>query len=148
MAYNPVNVNGQATSANSSPVVIASDQSAVSITDKPATSGGLTTYHLVSAATTNATVVKASAGQLYGYMIYNSNASMRKVAFHNIASSPTAGASIYFSLSIPGGAAANVSFPQGIAFSTGIAITTVTTVADSGSSAVAANDLNINLWYA
>jgi hypothetical protein len=31
MAYNPVNPNGQATSANSAPVVIASDQSAVKI---------------------------------------------------------------------------------------------------------------------
>lgn len=32
MAYNPINPNGQATSANSSPVVIASDQSAVDVT--------------------------------------------------------------------------------------------------------------------
>lgn len=33
MAYNPNNINGSATSANSSPVVIASDQAAVPITD-------------------------------------------------------------------------------------------------------------------
>lgn len=31
MSYNPVNPNGQANSSNSSPVVIASDQSAVSV---------------------------------------------------------------------------------------------------------------------
>lgn len=112
------------------------------------TSGGHSTSHLVSAASTNATVVKASAGQLYGYYIYNANASMRKVAFHNTASTPTAGASIFFSLCIPGASAANVAFPNGIAFSTGIAFTTVTGAADSDSTAVAANDLVINLFYA
>ncbi len=31
MAYNPLNINGQAASANSSPVVIASDQSAIAV---------------------------------------------------------------------------------------------------------------------
>ena len=112
------------------------------------TSGGLTTYHLVSAATTNATVVKASAGQLYGYYIYNNNAAMRKVAFHNTASAPTAGASIFFTLNIPPNSAANVHMTMGIAFSTGIALTTVTDNTDAGATAVAAGDLTINLFYA
>jgi hypothetical protein len=40
----------------------------------PQTANGLSIYHLVSAASTNATNVKASAGQLYGWYIYNSNA--------------------------------------------------------------------------
>lgn len=115
---------------------------------KPATSGGLTTYHLVSAATTNATVVKASAGQLFGWYIYNSNVAARKLAFHNAAATPTAGASIYFTVMIPGGSAANVEFTNGIAFSAGISITTVTGLADADAVAVALNDLNINLWYA
>jgi hypothetical protein len=115
---------------------------------KPTTSGGLTTFHLVSAATTNATNVKASAGQLFGWYIYNSNASARKVAFHNTAGTPTAGASIFFSLVIPATSGANVHFTNGLAFSTGIAITTVTGLADSDSAAVAANDLVINLFYA
>jgi len=70
---------------------------------KPRTSGGLTTYHLVSAASTNATVVKNSAGQLFGWYIYNSNAAARKVTFHNASSTPTAGASVFFSLVIPAG---------------------------------------------
>lgn len=111
------------------------------------TSGGATTYHLVSAATTNATNIKASAGQLYGWYIYNSNASARKVAFHNTSGTPTAGASVYFSLVIPASSGANVFSDIGIPFSTGIAITTTTGLADSDSAAVAANDLVINLWY-
>lgn len=111
------------------------------------TAGGATTYHLVSAATTNATNIKASAGQVYGWYIYNSNAAARKLVFHNTAGTPTAGASVYFSLMIPAGGAANVSFAMGIPFSTGIGITTVTGLADSDSAAVAANDLIINIFY-
>lgn len=113
----------------------------------PGTSGGLTTYHLVSAATTNATNIKASAGQLFGWYIYNSNAAARKVAFHNTAGTPTAGASIYFTLMLPASSGANVFTDTGIPFSTGIAITTVTGLADSDAVAVAANDLIINLWF-
>jgi hypothetical protein len=115
---------------------------------KPRTSGGLSTHHAVSAGSTNATNVKASAGQLFGWFIYNNNAAMRKVAFHNTAGTPTAGASVFFTLPIPGNGAANVVHETGIAFSTGIAFTTVTGVADNDSVAVAANDLVINLFYA
>ena len=109
--------------------------------------GGDTTFHLVSAATTNATNIKASQGVVTGWYIYNSNANARKVAFHNTAGTPTAGASIFYTIVIPGLAATNVSFPNGLAFSTGIAITTVTGLADSDATAVALNDLNINIFY-
>lgn len=117
------------------------------VTLVPATSGGLTTYHLASAASTNATSVKASAGQLYGYMISNTSAAYSYVAFHNTSGTPTAGSSIFFKIGIPAGGAANVSWEQGIAFSSGIGITTVTGAADSNSTGVAANDLIINLFY-
>lgn len=117
------------------------------VTQTPKTSGGLTTYHLVSAATTNATVIKASAGQVFGWFIYNSNAAARKLVFHNTASAPTAGASVFFSVVIPPSAGANVEFTNGVAFSSGIAITTVTGLADSDSAAVALNDLIINVFY-
>jgi hypothetical protein len=109
--------------------------------------GGDSTFHLVSAATTNATNIKASAGKVTGWYVYNSNANARKVAFHNTAGTPTAGSSIHSSIVIPGLAAANVSFPDGIDFSTGIAITTVTDLTDAGSTAVALNDLIINIYY-
>ena len=110
--------------------------------------GGWTAYHLVSAGTTNATVVKASAGQLGGWYIYNNNAAMRKLCLHNTASAPTAGAGIYFCLNLPSGpTAANVLSGTGIDFSAGIAFTTVTDLADSGTTAVGANDLSINLFY-
>jgi hypothetical protein len=147
MAYNPNNPNGQATSANSSPVVIASDQSAVNTSLQEVATGGATVFHLVSAGTTNATNIKSSAGKVTGWYIYNSNGSARKVAFHNNAGTPTAGASVYFSVVIPALSGANCPFPAGINFSTGIAITTVTGLADSDAVAVAVNDLIINIFY-
>jgi len=113
----------------------------------PATSGGLTKYHLVSAASTNATNVKASAGQLCGWYIYNSNAAVRKVAFHDTSGTPTAGASVYFSFPIPPGGGANTFTDHCIPFTSGIGITAVTGLADSDATAVAANDLVINLFY-
>ncbi len=114
----------------------------------PETSHGLTIFHLVSAATTNATNLKASAGQVYGWYIYNSNAAARKVAFHNTAGTPTAGASVVFAIVIPPTSAANVEYTTGIAFATGIAITTVTDLTDAGATAVAASDLIINIFFA
>jgi hypothetical protein len=118
---------------------------------KPRTSGGPTVHHKVSAATTNATNVKASAGQVFGWYIYNNTAAAKKVAFHNTAGSPTAGASIYFTVVIPGGSASNVEFALGIPFGTGIAYTMVlagATIADADASAVAAGDVSMLLLYA
>jgi hypothetical protein len=145
-------VNAGTNSAGVQRVTLATDQTTLTNTIGnvgvvPVTSGGLTTFHLVSAATTNATNVKASAGQLYGWYIYNSNAAARKVAFHNSAGTPTAGASIFFAIVIPPTSAANVEYTTGIAFGTGIAITTVTDLTDAGATAVAASDLIINLVY-
>lgn len=117
------------------------------VSQTPATSGGLSTWHLVSAASTNATVIKGSAGQVYGWYLYNSNASSRKVAFHNTASTPTAGASVFFSLVLPPNSGANVAFPSGIAFSTGIAVTMVTGNADTDATAVASGDIIANIFY-
>jgi len=104
-------------------------------------------YHLVSAASTNPSVIKASGGTVNGWYIYNSNGSARKVAFHNIATTPTAGSGVVYSLVIPPLSAANVSLPDGINFTIGISITTTTGLADSDATAVASNDLIINIFY-
>jgi hypothetical protein len=147
MAYNPNNPNGQAVGASSSPVVIASDQSTVNMALQEVATGGASVFHLVSANTTNLTNIKSSAGKVTGWYIYNSNGSARKVAFHNNAGTPTAGASVYFSIVIPALSGANVSYPAGISFSTGIAISTTTGVTDSDAVAVGTGDLIINIFY-
>lgn len=114
----------------------------------PNSSPYLDVYHLVSAGSTNATVVKASAGTISGWYIYNNTSSLRKLVFHNTASTPTAGASVYFSLPLPPGpTAANVLGASSIKFTSGIGITTVTGITDADNTAVSASDLTINLFY-
>ena len=114
----------------------------------PRTSGGLTISRTLSAASTNATSVKASAGQLYGWYLYNANAAVRYLKFYNKASAPTVGSDTpVMTIPIPAGAAANVEFSQGIAFGTGLAFALTTGVADSDTAAVAANEIILNLLY-
>jgi len=146
MAYNPNNPNGQATAANSAPVVLASNVVVTGSLVEIAT-GGATMWHTASAAGTNPINIKASAGKVTGWYIYNSNGSARKVAFHNTAGAPNAGNAVYFSIPIPALSAANCPFPAGIDFPAGIAITTTTGLADSDATAVALNDLIINILY-
>ena len=109
-----------------------------------------TPYKLISAATTNATSVSATANTLlFGYYISNTNSSVRYVKFYNKASAPTVGTDTpVLVLAIPGTGAANVSFSDGINFTTGLAFATTTGAADSDTGAVAANEIIVNLVYA
>jgi hypothetical protein len=154
MSYNPSNPNGQTTSANSAPVVISSDQSSNTGTTlntglQEITTGGATTFHLVTASGGNATPIKSGVSKITGWYIYNSNGAARKVNFYDTAGTPTVGSAtnFKFSLIIPPLSAANAPFPAGIAFTSGIGITTTTGIVDTDSGLVAANDLNINIFY-
>jgi hypothetical protein len=120
------------------------DIGAVKQTHKP------TPYKLISAATTNATSVSATANTLlYGYYISNTNAAVRYVKFYNKASAPTVGTDVpVLVLAIPASGAANVSFPAGINFTTGLAFATTTGAADTDTAAVALNEVIVNLAYA
>jgi hypothetical protein len=117
----------------------------------PTTTGGLTTSMTISAATTNATSVKASAGQVYGIYCSNINAAVRYLKLFNKASAPTVGTDVpVLVFAIPGntaGAGFAIEFSNGVAFGTGIAfcLTTGVTTADTG--AVAANEQVVNLLY-
>lgn len=105
------------------------------------------TYHAVSAASTNAANVKAGPGAVTGYAITNTNAATRYVCLHNNAATPTPGSAVALKFGIPGGGAANVSFLSPIAFNTGIGISMVANPADTDATAVALNDLVVNLFY-
>lgn len=109
-----------------------------------------TPYKLNSAASTNATSVSATANTLLlGYYISNTNSSVRYVKFYNKASAPTVGTDTpVLVLAIPGSGAANVSFPDGVNFTTGLAFATTTGAADSDTGAVALNEVIVNLVYA
>lgn len=120
------------------------------VTDTPSTTGGLSKFHLVGAATDNATNVKASAGQVYSITAFNLNASPRYLKFHNTAGTPTAGTGVTDTFLIPGntaGAGLVLNIDKGIAFSTGIGISIVTGIADSNTTAISASEVVLNIYY-
>lgn len=115
------------------------------------TSGGLTLSRTLSAASTNATSVKASAGQVFWIYCTNTNAAVRYLKLYNKASAPTVGSDTpVATLAIPGntaGAGFHLQSPLGLTFGTGIAFAITTGVADADTGAVAANEVVVNLGY-
>lgn len=138
-------------SAGTLRVVLATDQPAMTnaqpVSLQPTTSGGSSIYKNLDIDETGVNV-KASAGQLYGWYLFNNAASTRYVKLYDKATAPTVGTDApVFTLPVPAGAAANVAFPNGIAFSNGIGVGAVTGVADSSTGAPSANDVTIALFY-
>lgn len=116
----------------------------------PSDAGGVTQYNLISAATTNAAVVKSSAGRVYGYSISNTNAAARYVKIYNKATAPTVGTDTPVRrITIPSGQVVSYHCPAGLAgFTAGISIATTTGVLDSDTAAVGLGDLVISIDYA
>lgn len=120
----------------------------VSANVTPATSGGLTISRTLAAASTNGTSVKGSAGQVYGWYISSQATYDTFVKLYNKASAPTVGTDTpVMTLKLPPGGVANVEFTNGIAFGTGIAFAITKAIGDSDTTAVAANDVALNLFY-
>lgn len=104
--------------------------------------------HVVSAATTNATVIKASAGRVIGWNLANTSASWKYVKLHNQTASPTAGAGVVRTIAIPPNNVSHLVLEGGIAFATGIGMTIVNGSADSDATAVAVGDVVGDIFFA
>ena len=116
----------------------------------PATSGGLTGTHLVSAATTNATSVKTSAGQVFNIQGFNVNTSSpRYLKIYNKASAPTVGTDTPIAVYLipPNYSGVVCEISNGLACSTGIAFAITGGIADTDATAIAASEVVINLQY-
>jgi len=115
------------------------------------TAGGWTPSHTVSAASTNATSLKGSAGQVGFITASNVNAAMRYLKLYNKATAPTVGTDTpVLVLPIPGntaGAGIALSFGPGIEFTTGIAWALTTGAANSDTGAVSASEHVIGIGY-
>src|ERR1700690_819544 len=106
------------------------------VTQAPATSGGVSTN--VQQSLTSSALVKGSAGQKYGYEVYNPNASAVYVFFYNTTSAPTIGSTtnLLTQMGIPSLSGAIFNHTIGIPFSTGIYVavsTSPTSAAAPGS---------------
>lgn len=105
-------------------------------------------HNLISANTNNSTSIKASAGVLHGYELANINAAVRYVKFYNTVAAPTVGTDTpVLVVSIPAGTSKNLMLPSGVSFSLGIGIGVVTGIANSDNTAVAANEIIVNVFY-
>lgn len=115
-------------------------------------SGGALFNRLNSAATINATVIKATPGNIYQIDIFNKAATVLYVKFYNKATTPapaTDNALLEWVIGVPAGQRAFADFSDvGLAFAAGISYATVTGVTDTDAVAVAANDLQVNVAYA
>lgn len=160
---------GQTTKSASLPVTLASDQGNVAVsianvvgnvpcTINAAPTGGATPYQLISAASNNATSLKATAGEINSIQVFNFNtSSARYLKFYNKASAPAPGTDTGLLLktwAIP--AAASSSQPSalffsgpsvGIAFTTGIAFAIVANLATNDNTSIGANDVLVNIDY-
>jgi hypothetical protein len=157
----PILQNGQrridtaATSAGASGDWATENQSAEGAswaTLTPTTTSGLSVANFNSgdtytALTNTAQVIKASAGNLYGYYIFNPNVTACYVLIYNIAAaSVTVGTSTaQMVLAIPGSGAVNLMFPYPITFSNaGWSIAAATT---GGGNTAPGAALECMIWY-
>lgn len=114
----------------------------------PSAAGGLSTFSLRSAATTNATSVKGSAGQLCGYSLQNTTASVKFVKLYDKASAPTVGTDTPVRrICLPANGTVERTLPIGVQFTLGIALAVTGAGTDADTTAVAAGDVFVNLDY-
>ncbi len=102
-----------------------------------------------SAATTNATSVKGSAGTLYSVTASNTGAAVAYVKLYNLATAPTVGTStIAITIPVPAGGTVNLPFgASGARFSTGIGLSITNLGTDADTTAVVAAQVKVITSY-
>lgn len=119
------------------------------VTVRPnATGEGLDIFRTLDADETEEEI-KATAGKIYGWFMYNDGASEVYVKFYNAtAANVTVGTTTpVLTVPLPASSAANIEFTNGIPFSTAICIAATTGVADADTAAPAANQVVANIFY-
>lgn len=103
---------------------------------------------LNSAATTNGTVVKASAGTIYGFTINNNGAAAAYFKLHNTTTVTVGTTAVSAWYKVPAGDSINITFgATGLRHATGICYSITGAVADTDTTAVAAGQVKVNLSY-
>lgn len=115
----------------------------LAVGELPSTSGGLSI--ITGSVAAVATAIKASAGQLYGYHLFNTTAAVAFVQIFNVAAgSVTLGTTVpNIAIGIPASAQVTMNFDKGIAFSTAISYGCTTTRTGNTGAACA-----VNFFYA
>lgn len=104
---------------------------------------GLTSSRVKSAASTNATSIKGSAGRIAQIDLFNNSAAIKFFKLYNKASAPTVGTDVpIWTIPIPANSGFSSNFRFGKYFATGIAYAITGLIADSDTTAVAADDVH------
>jgi hypothetical protein len=123
----------------------------VPVSSAPTTSGGLSRSYASLANSTNATVVKASAGQIYTMRAFNNSANIAYLKFYNKATTPTCNSdTVVDKVMIPAstsGAGVVINSPVGTEYTTGIAYCVTAAFVDSDNTAVAASAFSVTIGY-
>lgn len=162
---------GQTTMAASLPVTLASNQSAIPASQsgtwtvmpgntanttawltslRPGTTGGMTRHKKFSAASTNATSVKATAGTLFRIQGHNLSGSDRFLKLYTKATAPTVGTDVPVETYVlKAGQPFSFSFGDiGAAVATGIAYAITGALADNDTTAIGADEIVMAIHYA
>lgn len=123
-----------------------------SVNNTPSPSSTLGSYSskgkLISAATTNATSVKNSATNIGKITAENVSASIIYLKLYDKASAPTVGTDTPFhTFALSPSSQRVLDFPQGLRLTTGFAFAITGAIADTDTTAIAANDVIINYEY-
>lgn len=130
----PVIVQGTATVSVSAGTALVGDVAQ----QYRSTASGASATHIVAAASTNAAILKSSAGKVLGWYLINPTASWVYVKLHNLTTLPVAGASVARTIGIPPNGSASWFSEGGITFTAGIGMTIVNGGLDTDNTAVAA----------
>jgi hypothetical protein len=151
------NANGQNTMANSAPIAIASNQSAIPTNPQAAGTGGCTAQTILSAASNNATVIGSAAAHTLCWVRWeNSTTTLMDIRAYDTATAPAGGAPCNSATNVvmndvaqsnatsPGGVA-NLG-PFGQAFANGIVIC-ITGANANNDNTNATTGLNLNIGF-
>lgn len=106
-----------------------------------ATGGGTSLTEGVAAASNNATSLKASAGQVYGYRVFNAAAYPVYLKFYNKASAPSPGSDTpVWVVGVAAGQAASDTFDIPLTFGTGVAYAVVKGISNTDNTSLVASD--------
>jgi len=111
---------------------------------------GASVARVVSGASNNATVVKASAGRVLAISVNNTNAAARYLKLYDKATTPapaTDNALLKLVIPLAATSAVHLPFPGGIKFASGIGFALVTGISDTDNTSVSANEHVVNIAY-
>jgi len=120
------------------------------VTDEPQAANGCSAASYIGAASDNANVAKASAGNVYGIVAFNKSSTPVYLKLYNKATTPTNGDTPIERYMVPGntaGAGFVIVHPKGVYCSAGISIRLVTGMADNDNTSPTASEQLINIDY-